>query len=80
MKALVFAYLKKAQEERNNVKALLGKNLLGKILAQERRNILDKLTQGQDSDQENEDPDEDTPPPLEGDDVEQPDDQEHRGD
>ena len=52
-----------SQEVKNNVKALPGKNLLGKILAQERQNILDNLTQGQDTDQESENPDEDTPPP-----------------
>ena len=70
-----------SQEVKNNVKVLPGKNLLGKILAQERRNILDNLTQGQDTDQESENPDEDTPPPLEVDDVEQPNgEQERQGD
>ena len=61
-----------SQEVKNNAKVLPGKNLLGKILEQERRKILDNLTQGLDTDQESENPDEDTPPPLEGDDAEQP--------
>ena len=69
-----------SQEVKNNVKALPGKNLLGKILEQERRNILDNLTQGLDTDQESENPDEDTPPPLEGDDVEQPNDKQEQQD
>ena len=69
-----------SQEVKNNVKALPGKNLLGKILEQERRNILDNLTQGLDTDQESENPNEDTTPPLEGDDVEQPNDEQEQQD
>ena len=61
-----------SQEVKSNSKVLPGKNLLGKILEQERKKILDNLTQGLDTDQESENPDEDTPPALEGDDVEQP--------
>ena len=69
-----------SQEVKNNAKVLPGKNLLGKILEQERRKILDNLTQGLDTDQESENPDEDTPPPLEGDDAEQPKDEQDQQD
>ena len=59
-----------SKEVKENKRKLPGKNLLGNILDQERKRIIEGEAQTQDVNIDSEqDSDQDTPPPLEGDDV-----------
>ena len=52
-----------SQEVKNNVKAPTWQEPARQNTGARKNNILDNLTQGQDTHQESENPDEDTPPP-----------------